>query len=578
MERRTFIVAALLLGIAACDHGPSAPESSESGAGTLGFVVSAVTDNCSGNPGADPTQEMNWLLADVYGRDSETGDRILVAQEDCPITPGLNTCLVSNVGAGTGYEVKLRGYLGSDFEQNPKWFGQRRNLSVVQDQDNAIEMVLSRFGAFTCLSPPTSFTQRIFPSVVQLSDGRILISGGFTRATVDPLSASQITLESASNVAIIYDPFTGEIVQTQNTMTEVRAGHTAVFVPLPDSEKVLIFGGTKKMTMRLDGTFPFSIDSADSLNSYEVFDLKTLTFSPAGEDQEGNPKQMLLKRAFPTAVRLFDNSVLIGGGGEWPKDIDDYRRAEIWLPEEDGGNGGIQDLGAASPWMMSQHNAAAVTKLEDTTTGLSRYLFLGGTDETENLLEVYTQSSRQKEGVSGTFVNLEVAGLTPSYFSTLTPMTPLTPTTQKQFLALGGVKTSGGDFAPMDTAYLVMVDPGSQPKVTIDTIANPACTGRFFHSVNPTFVRGKAIVLGGFADFQGTAGSETCMFEVTDGQGMFHKLSGGFEAFVPRAGHRTQLLPDDTLLVVGGMVSSSTLSGDTAGMMEIYTHPWIDLN
>lgn len=575
MERRTFLVAFLLVGLAACDHGPADP-GAEEGPVSMDFVVSAVTDNCSGNPGADPTQAMNWLWVDVCGPDKETGEACARKyREQFAVVPGANTVPATDVPAGTHYEVELTGFNVDDCAGKPDWYGKRRQVAVTQDQDNPISLVMVRYGAFTCLTPPTSFTQRVFPAVVPLNDGKVLITGGFTRATVDPYDTSRITLESASKVAVIYDPYTGVITQTQNTMIEARAGHAAVYVPLPDEEKVLIFGGTTKMTMTLDGTFPFSIDSADSLNSYEVFDLKTQTFIPAGDDQEGHPKRMLLKRAFPTAVRLFDNSVLIAGGGEWPKDQDDYRRAEIWLPEEDMGKGGIQDLGAASPWMMAQHNGAAWTKLEDTTDGLSRILFLGGTTDEQNLLEVYTQSSRQKEGVSGTFLNLETGDLKGLYFGSLTPMTSLIPTAQKKFVAIGGVTYGGGNYTVSDKAYILTVEPGNIVKVS--SITDAKCAGRFFHTTSPSFVPGKAVVLGGFADYQGVAGSETCKIEFIEGQPQFSQLAAGQEPFVARAGHRAQLLRDDTLLVVGGMVGKNTLSGDAAAMFEIYAHPWIPL-
>ncbi|NOZ02559.1 MAG: hypothetical protein GXP54_11810, partial [Deltaproteobacteria bacterium] len=218
-----------------------------------------------------------------------------------------------------------------------------------------------------------------------------------------------------------------------------------------------------------------------------------------------------------------------------------------------------------------------VTKLDDTTDGLSRYLFLGGTSDTGNLLEVYTQSSRQKEGVSGPFVNLDAPGLAGLYFSSLTPLTPLTPTAQKKFVAIGGVTYGGGKYTVSDKAFVLTVEPGEQPKVTVSAIENAACAGRFFHTASPTFIPGKAVVLGGFTDYQGNAGGQTCMFGINDGKAGFTQLAAGQEHFISRAGHSTQLLDDDTLLIAGGMISKDTLSGDKAGMLEIYAHPWIDL-
>jgi len=579
MKRKTVFAAVLVVALWACEQGPAGSgPGGEEGIGAMGVVVSAVTDNCSGSPGVDPTQDMAWLVVDVWGRDKDTGESIPdVCSKKFQVLPGANSMKVTGVPAGNGKQVVLKGYNSNDLEGEPDWFGQRRQVKVTQDKENPIEMVMSRYGAFTCLSAPPAFTQRVFPATVSLGDGKILITGGFSRATVDTVDTDRIALESPSDVAVIYDQKTGVVTQTSNPMTAGRAGHAAVYLPLPDGEKVLIFGGTTKMTMQLGNGFPFSIDSADSLNSYEVFDVQTMTFTEAGEDQEGHPKQMMLKRAFLGAVRLFDNSVLITGGGEWPSDLPDYKRAEIWLPEEDGGNGGLQDLGLASPWMMTQHNGAAVTKLEDTSEGLSRYLILGGTDDSENVLEVYRQSSRQKEGVSGTFLNMDAAGLDGLYFGSLTPLSALIPTAEKMFVAIGGVTHDGGGaFSMTNSAYLLSVDPDY--KVSVSPIADATCAGRFFHTASQSFVPGRAVLLGGFTDFSGVASGETCMVEAVDGKPKFTQLVAGQEPFVSRAGHRTEVLADDTLLVVGGMVTKDTLSGDTAGMLELYSHPWISIN
>src|SRR5262249_10510655 len=79
--------------------------------------------------------------------------------------------------------------------------------------------------------PPTAAPMtdaRFRPTVTELEDGRVLITGG--------RGATEVVLASAE----IYDPKTGTLEPTENAMSSSRAAHVAVRL---DDGTVLIAGG-----------------------------------------------------------------------------------------------------------------------------------------------------------------------------------------------------------------------------------------------------------------------------------------------------------------------------------------------
>jgi WD40 repeat protein len=130
-------------------------------------------------------------------------------------------------------------------------------------------------GAF---SPTGSMTTpRSYASVTLLPDGRVLVVGG-EDANANVLASAEI-----------YDPRTGTFSGT-GPMGVPRVGQTATL--LPDG-RVLVAGGVAA----LDG---------NALASAELYDPRTGSFSPTGS--------MVEARYFATATRLSDGRVLLVGG------------------------------------------------------------------------------------------------------------------------------------------------------------------------------------------------------------------------------------------------------------------------
>ena len=117
-----------------------------------------------------------------------------------------------------------------------------------------------------------------------LSDGRVLIAGGYT-------SSMGADFWSGLASAELLDPKTGKFSPTGSLVT-ARTDNTATL--LADG-RVLIAGGWSYNNFR--GPF---------LASAELYNPKTGTFSPAGS--------MATARVFHTATLIADGRVLIAGG------------------------------------------------------------------------------------------------------------------------------------------------------------------------------------------------------------------------------------------------------------------------
>ena len=541
----------------------------DDGLGSLGMTVSAATSTCSGLPGASPVDSIDSLRVQV-GSVSSPADAPDYFDEVVPIVEGAAD--IQSVPAGSDRVVTVLGC--SDGQDAPSWYGRARDVTVVQGRSAELEMVLTRFNAFTCVSEQggQKFTHRAFPSAVLMGDGRVFVSGGFTGKRDLDGGVSSFELNTPSKEAFVYDPLTG-VFEYVGDMKVARAAHSTVYVTLDGRDKVLIFGGATKAGVKTGATFPFSLDSADALDSFEIYDVRDNTFEvPTFEG--GVEKKMRMGRAFFTAARMADNSVLITGGGEWPSDNSDYRFGEIWSPSADEGRGGMLDLGDSMS-MNAQHNGAAVVKLDETSRGLTRFLIVGGTTNSEAGIEIFTQSSKQDDGVGGAFRPRADDGFPLVYFPTVVRIADDATDAKlhKRFLVVGGARVVKGvlqaspltDNGKAKMAYILKVyDDGIDVQAVVDN-----CTGRFMHGAAASFDRTGVVVFGGFTSNSGLSEAKTCTFDVATLK--FTETPASDEQFLSRGGFAQVTMPDDTLFLAGGMISPDTLGVDGPGMAEVYT-------
>jgi hypothetical protein len=118
-----------------------------------------------------------------------------------------------------------------------------------------------------------------------LSDGRVLVAGGFAEPLGSPLASAEL-----------YDPKTGKFSPT-GAMTAPRWGDTATL--LRDG-RVVIAGGASGPEVTMEPV------PNPALASAELYDPKTGTFSRTGS--------MTIGRIDHTATLLPDGRVLIAGG------------------------------------------------------------------------------------------------------------------------------------------------------------------------------------------------------------------------------------------------------------------------
>lgn len=571
MKRRSALSLAWMCVFVACDHDPTGVQS-DTGNGSLGFVVSAQQGTCSG--GVNPFDDLTRVLIQVT---EQNDDLKVVASKE--FATGSGTTVVSlMVPVGKDYTVTLQGF-GRYDGNTPSWYARRRNVDVQQGSDNPpIEMVLSRYKGFTCITPHANLTERMFPTVVDLQDGRVLIAGGFQRATPTGAGSGKFVLDAASKLAFVYDTRKGTLEQTATAMNEGRAAATGVFVPLEDG-KVLIFGGAKKMTTQVRGDFELYVDPEDALASYEVFDVKTLSFEAV---PEGEVRQMTRARVWPAALLLGENAVLVIGSGAWPgsQTASDPRRGDVWLPAT-----GIMDRGDASDLMNAEHFAPAVAPLDD-VDGRIRAVFFGGTTEGGSVIEVYTEPSSKE--VAGSFAALGKGSISKlPFLASLTRLTvPSLDASEVRFLALGGVVKDGPRYTASSTAHVITIRRlGAVSVVSTQDVETP-CAKRFFHTVGDSMRAGRVTLLGGFTAAAQDPGGLTCFFDVARYDaaraagapldGAFWQPAAGEEVFSPRGGHGSIRLEDDTILLVGGMETpSGALNGDLGALLQVYAPPTI---
>lgn len=537
----------------------------EAPVGDVGLTAGALTGNCSGLPGGDPLAAINRLEVIVTDRGGE-----VLASSSASVSAGQASLSLKSVPVGLDNVLTLLGY--SAGAESPSWFGRRRDVSVLQDRTTEVSLVLTRLGGFTCVTPPAGFAHRVFPATAVLGDGRVLIAGGFTSLVSAGDRQWTIETSEASRDAYLYDPATGTIEKT-GRMNIARGGHAAVYLPLPEGDRVVIFGGATKMRLTDDGTFPFQFDAGNGLDSYEVFDVGSGTFQAAGNDASGVAKKMTMKRVFPVVARLFDNTVLVTGGGPWPSGSSAYMGAEIWTPAADEGNGGFLEF-AGNLTTNRAHNGAAVVKLEDTSQGLSRFLIVGGTTESDSSIEIFTQSSRSEE-VAGTFKARDgaMSGLPRLFFPTVSRLRDRADGARR-FLVAGGAAWDGTALrAPAGKGWVMTVE--ADDRISTKELSDP-CLARFMHSASVSFEGDRVTLLGGFGGLGVLSDVPTCFFDLDRyerDEAALVGLAVGQEGFLSRGGHVAERLIDDTLLLVGGIFDAQTLSDTSSGLIELYAPP-----
>ena len=443
---------------------------------------------------------------------------------------------------------------------------------------------------------------RFDPTATLLPDGRVLVTGGG-----DAIDGGD------DSSAELYDPATGKFSLT-GSMAEARWDDTATL--LADGH-VLIAGGASG-----------SSSSARALNSAELYDPATGTFSPTGS--------MIQARFLHQAVLLKDGRVLIVGNGLAADVVDE-----------------IYDPATAA---FSRTGSMSQARMLDTATLLpdGRVLVAGGMPPDSLVSPVYTSAELwdPATGVfspTGSMANgrhaqtatllpdgrvLVAGGFVPDAWSGVYPTAAefFDPATGKfspagslamptanataTLLTDGRVLIAGGRgpvATPPMTAFAELYDPSAGPEVAPTTHGGFVATGSMVHARSEhaatRLADGRVLIVGGFNDAPLALAElydpATGKFRVTgsmaqsridpvatllsdgrvlvtggvDGAGnpvapaeVYDPATGSFTGtgsmVHPRTGYTATLLPDGRVLFAGGTPSQN--SSQAIGTAELY--------
>jgi hypothetical protein len=306
-----------------------------------------------------------------------------------------------------------------------------------------------------------------------LGDGRVLIAGGWSGT-------------AALKTAELYDPKTGKFSATTGMMAHPRRNLTAT--ALVDGRVLIVGGETGGDT------------SADFLNSAELFDPGSGTFSPTGS--------LIAGRELQTATLLPDGRVLITGG--WNGE-DAVNTAEVYDPKSG-------KFSATAPMTVKRERHAA------TVLGNGKVLITGGDDGSTSLktAELYDPKG---------------GGFTP----TAGPMTAARSGQTATALSDGRVLIAGGDngTSPLNSAELY--DPATDKFATTGSMT----AARRWHAA--TLLRnGRVLLTGGWKSSSAALSSA----ELYDpGSGTFSATS---DMKIARCLQTAALLSDGRVLLTGG--------------------------
>ncbi|MEE2780333.1 MAG: hypothetical protein VYE15_07410, partial [Myxococcota bacterium] len=266
----SMLAATTLLVVAGCDA--EEPEAAPLEVYVAGLSGGACGDASNPTPGASPFSDLNQVTVSVKGEDA-SGQYTTLAKATRKL--GGQSLTLPDVPEGEDREVIVYGE-GTDHA----WYARDTGVTIVRSTSNQVDLLLAPHGDFACVEETSNaYPNVVFPATVELGDGRVLITGGFTRVLE---KSGKSYLEGPTDAAAIFDPRTGALKSIAPMGdSEGRAGHAMVFIPSNtglDKGKVLIVGGLDQMEVDTSAPFPFIHKEADGRNDYLLFDVSTEQF------------------------------------------------------------------------------------------------------------------------------------------------------------------------------------------------------------------------------------------------------------------------------------------------------------
>jgi N-acetylneuraminic acid mutarotase len=377
-----------------------------------------------------------------------------------------------------------------------------------------------------CLTPGTWSvtgnlnTARTGHTATLLSDGTVLVAGGVTdQENGDVLDSAEL-----------YDPRTG-LWSFTASMSRPRGGHTATLL---QDGRVLVAGGVSNQMI---------------VGTAEIYDPLSGTWSTTAD--------MMVVRSGHTATLLQDGNVLVaaGFGGDEPSNA-----AELFDPATNAwhSTGNLN-------WSRYWHTA---TLLQNGKVLVARGSNDDGLGSTLSVPELYDPSSGTwavVASLNGSSVFRNASSI--DHTATLLP--------NGSVLVAGGY---GGAVVPLEgyasgagvgqtLAKSELFDPASETWSTVGSLAVP----RYSHTAT-LLATGDVLIAGGVT---ATGHYLATQYEVLDQSEVFDTgaalWSNQGNLNFARLGHTATLLPNGTVLVVGGSVIGPNYSTSVLDSAELFT-------
>ena len=571
MTYKVLVTAVALLALAAF-AGCGAEEFEGGDETELNLWLAPLENNC--------IEEVPYSEVRIRIRDNKLGE--IVKEKTFKGVPPYSL----KVPEGLDLEITCLGFTDGDV---PSMFARGRNITISKDKTTDLDIKAQALSGFTCVNVEDSASNVIFPAVTNLPDGRVLVTGGFTRVKD---TQGRYEIYGPSKKAYIYDPTTGEMRQAGNLMNRARGAHTTVYIPV--TQQVLLIGGSEMLYWDKGGeAFPLYFEKSKVGTvgkTYELFDTtlgeekfiaKADMLDPGEAENEVDLMHLSIPRVFPVAVVNNLGTVLVTGGGLWPsaagtfEQDDKYQQAELYVPKITGqteGEGFVNNKGVGMLSLRTGHSAV----LLPTQNEQSVYLFWGGNIHSDQpVAEIYTASSKQLKGDMGNFTQLSFTdGDSYSkrpFFHTMTSLA------SRRFFLAGGANNSKGDLKvpSVNDAYLVIVN--SDNVISTEKIEGLG-VGRYLHTAS-SWDNKHVVLMGGFTST--TEGEQTIFSETaTDDVKIFELASKTLrnpdadEIMIPRGGAAAAVLPNDCIFLAGGVDAAALGLGESgtppALLTEVY--------
>ncbi len=301
--------------------------------------------------------------------------------------------------------VPLRFRIIGEVMGRPEYIGHVGPIRLRAGERRTIEPLMFRIDE-PMIFPEESIRGRFLHTATTLSDGRVLIAGGFDSASLTSCppefrEGSRCFELRATNEAHLYDPSTGQFHPVANGMLETRAGHTATL--LADG-RVLLAGGAHTAMFVFVPQGPVEAPTGYRLSggastaraTFELFEPEEFGGRLIGSaDAPDAPGRLDRARVFATAALVPGTQrVLIAGGQGDPSALTTYA---IFDPERAGGYGVLETEGNALS--VGRLMAASVSIERRAAEGI--WIFGGVAARSDaDLAEIWTQGESDPNGAS----------------------------------------------------------------------------------------------------------------------------------------------------------------------------------